>query len=417
MIKKELKIMKKLPLAIAVSAAILSSNVMAELAPVEFHGYFRAGVGISGDSGQQVAYEKANLGRLGNEDDVYSEIQLSKEIAESNGITFKVNSMLAIISNGSNDFESTDDKDANFALRQFNVEAKGALGGDEVIFAGKRFNQRHDVHITDFYYWDISGAGAGIENLAVGPGKLSAMWVRSDRAEVADAGNNGGALNVNIFDARYAGLELWRDASLEVGIDYAVTNKSSSFTGTNPKDGVMLTAEVTQSLLGGFNKTALQYGTEGFGGAIANGGSGNGYGAEAEDGASAFRILNHGVVSFGDKVDFAHMIRYSEGADVEAGQSDDITNFSVVIRPEYKWNDNNKTILELGTYMGTNADGSDVGGQKYTIAQALTAGSSFWARPEIRVYASYLTDSETESFANNTSDSEYNLGVQAEAWF
>jgi len=422
--------MKKLPLAIAVSAAILSSNVMAELAPVEFHGYFRAGVGVSGDSGQQIAYEKGNLGRLGNEDDVYSEIQLSKEVAESNGITFKVNTMLAMTSNGSNDWESTDNSsvidgngdvvtthDATFALRQYNVEAKGVFGGDEVIFAGKRFNQRHDVHITDFYYWDLSGAGAGIENLAVGPGKLSAMWVRTDRSDVADTGNNGGALNVNIFDARYGGLALWNDASLEVGIDYAVTNESSSFTGTTPEDGVMLTAQVTHSLLGGFNKTAVQYGTEGFGKAIAYGGAGNWYGAEAEDGASAFRILNHGVVSFGDKVDFAHMIRYSEGSDVEAGQSDDITNFSVVIRPEYKWNDNNKTILELGTYMGTNADGSDVGGQKYTIAQALTAGSSFWARPEVRVYASYLTDSETQSFANNTSDSEYNLGVQAEAWF
>jgi maltoporin len=404
--------MKKLPLAIAVSAAILSSNVMAELAPVEFHGYFRAGVGISGDSGQQVAYEKANLGRLGNEDDVYSEIQLSKEIAESNGITFKVNSMLAIISNGSNDFESTDDKDANFALRQFNVEAKGALGGDEVIFAGKRFNQRHDVHITDFYYWDVSGAGAGIENLAVGPGKLSAMWVRSDSGSEADLGNNGEKLNVNIFDARYGGLALWSDASLEVGVDYAVANESSSYTGT-AEDGVMLTAEVTQSLLGGFNKTAIQLGTDIYATTL----NGGGHNDNAESGAFGFRILNHGVVSFGDKVDFAHMIRYSEGADVEAGQSDDITNFSVVIRPEYKWNDNNKTILELGTYMGTNADGSDVGGQKYTIAQALTAGSSFWARPEIRVYASYLTDSETESFANNTSDSEYNLGVQAEAWF
>jgi len=409
--------MKKLPLAIAVSAAILSSNVMAELAPVEFHGYFRAGVGVSGDSGQQVAYEKGNLGRLGNEDDVYSEIQLSKEVAESNGIIFKVNSMLAMTSNGSNDWESVEDDDANFALRQFNVEAKGVFGGDEVIFAGKRYNQRHDVHITDFYYWDISGAGAGIENLAVGPGKMTAMWVRSDRSDVVDTGNNGDALNVNIIDLRYGGLDLWDGASLEMGIDYALTNESSSFTGTEPQDGVMLTAEVTHSLLGGFNKTAIQYGTEGFGKALAYGGSGNWYGAEAEDGASAFRILNHGVVSFGDKVDFAHMIRYSEGTDVEAGQSDDITNFSVVIRPEYKWNDNNKTILELGTYMGTNADGSDVGGQKYTLAQALTAGSSFWARPEIRVYASYLTDSETESFANNTSDSEYNLGVQAEAWF
>ena len=142
--------MKKLPLAIAVSAAILSSNVMAELAPVEFHGYMRGGVGMSRDSGQQVSYQKNDLGRLGNEDDAYGEIQLSKEVAQSNGITFKVNTMLAMASNGSNDWEGTTDEDANFAFRQFNVEAKGVFGGDEVIFAGKRYNQRHDVHIADF---------------------------------------------------------------------------------------------------------------------------------------------------------------------------------------------------------------------------------------------------------------------------
>jgi len=401
--------MKKLPLAIAVSAAILSSNVMAELAPVEFHGYMRGGVGVSADSGQQVSYEKNNLGRLGNEDDAYGEVQLSKEVAESNGITFKVNTMLAMSSNGARDWEGDGtDGDATFAFRQYNVEAKGVFGGDEVIFVGKRYNQRHDIHITDAYYWDISGSSAGIENLAVGPGKLTAMWVRNDSWSQDDAGNNGGALNVNIFDMRYAGINLWDGASLELGVDYAMSNETDSFTG-DKEEGLMLTAEITQGLLGGFNKTVLQYGTDSWG---ANQVAGAGM-----DGADAFRLINHGVVSFGEKVDFAHMIRYSSGSDVAVGQTDDQTNFALVVRPSYKWTANHKTILELGTYTGTNADGSDVGGQKYTVAQAITAGSSFWARPEIRVYASYLTNAEADSFAENTSDSEVNFGIQAEAWF
>ncbi|PKG39440.1 maltoporin LamB [Psychromonas sp. Urea-02u-13] len=421
--------MKKLPLAIAISAAILSSNVMAELAPVEFHGYFRGGVGMSADSGQQVSYQKHDLGRLGNEDDAYGEIQLSKEIAESNGITFKVNTMLAMASNGSNDWEGTGtsceftpaegtnpdavscEDDAQFALRQYNVEAKGVFGGDEVIFAGKRYNQRHDVHITDFYYWDISGSGAGIENLAAGPGKVTAMWVRADSSDssgIVDTGNNGGKLNVNVFDLRYSGVDLWDGASLEVGVDYAMSNETNAHTGAL-EEGLMVTAELTQSLLGGFNKTALQYGTDAWGAGKVSG--------AGIDGSSAFRIINHGVVGFGDKVDFSHMIRYSVGSDVAAGASDDLTNLSIVIRPQYNWNDNHKTILELGTYSGTKADGTDVGGQKYTIAQAISAGSSFWARPEIRVYASYLTNSEEKSFAGLTSDDEMNFGIQAEAWF
>ena len=51
------------------------------------------------------------------------------------------------------------------------------------------------------------------------------------------------------------------------------------------------------------------------------------------------------------------------------------------------------------------------------IAQAWSAGSSFWARPEIRVYASYIEDYEKDDAFGDGNDSEYNLGIQAEAWW
>ena len=50
------------------------------------------------------------------------------------------------------------------------------------IWAGKRFYQRHDVHMIDFYYWDISGPGAGIENIDLGFGKLSLAATRSSES-------------------------------------------------------------------------------------------------------------------------------------------------------------------------------------------------------------------------------------------
>ena len=34
----------------------------------------------------------------------------------------------------------------------------------------------------------------------------------------------------------------------------------------------------------------------------------------------------------------------------------------------------------------------DFGNAKFTVAQAWAMGDSFWARPEIRVYGSYLMD-------------------------
>jgi maltoporin len=85
--------------------------------------------------------------------------------------------MFAMASNGStrSDWSSTSGSGADFALRQFNVQAKGVLGfaPEATLWAGKRYYQRHDIHISDFYYWNISGAGAGIEGIQAGPGKLS----------------------------------------------------------------------------------------------------------------------------------------------------------------------------------------------------------------------------------------------------
>lgn len=197
----------------AIAAAVAATLAAGSAFAVDFHGYMRAGVGVSADGGQQVTFEKFKIGRLGNEGDTYGEVQLGKEVYNNNGKTFYVDSMFAMTSNGSNDWESTStncglntagDKvecvdDAQFALRQFNVQAKGVLdfAPEATLWAGKRYYQRHDIHISDFYYWNISGAGAGIENIEAGPGKLSLAWVRNDRSDITDPGNDGKAANVN----------------------------------------------------------------------------------------------------------------------------------------------------------------------------------------------------------------------------
>ncbi|GAA5647585.1 MULTISPECIES: maltoporin [Vibrio] len=424
--------MKKVSvIAAAVAATLAGGNAVA--ADVDFHGYMRAGVGMSTDGGQQVTFEKQKVGRLGNEGDIYGEVQLGKEVYNNDGKTFYVDSMFAMTSNGSNDWESTASNcgldgsdvkcvdDAQFALRQFNVQAKGVLGfaPEATLWAGKRFYQRHDIHISDFYYWDISGAGAGVEGIEAGPGKLSLAWVRNDRSDVPDE-FNGDAVNVNTFDARYAGIPLWENGSLEVGVDYAMVNETSgaSDAAQDAKDGVMLTAELTQGLSNGFNKTVLQYGTEGYSKIMAFYGSGNWYGAEAKDGASGYRIINWGVIGLGENWELGHQLVYGVGEDMWDGQ-DKWEAMSAVVRPVYKWDDNHKTIFEAGYGIDDN-DGADNKYGKFTVAQAWSAGSSFWARPEIRLYASYLTsdyDDGSKVFDSGKSDDSFQFGVQAEAWW
>lgn len=414
-----------------ISAAVIMALGSASASAVDFHGYFRSGVGVSADGDMQT-YSKNKVGRLGNEDDTYSEVQLGQEVYNKGGKTFYVDSMFAMTSDGSNDWEGTTKADteggANFALRQFNVQAKGLFGGSEVTWAGKRYYQRHDIHISDFYYWNISGAGAGVEAIQAGPGQLSFAWVRNDRGwDGGDGWTKGDGMNVNTLDARYAGIPLWSDATLEVGVDYAIVNPTDAQEAStnakykNAKNGVMLTAELTQGILGGFNKTVLQYGTEGYSKSFAFYGDGSWYGAEAKDGADGFRVINHGVISLGDSWDLSHQLVYGVGNEMWDG-NDSYETMSVVVRPVYKWTDTMKTIFEAGYHKDTenkvSGGDSSTDGQKYTIAQAFSAGKGFWARPEIRVFASYLTVGDQGTpFNSKKDDNTYNFGVQAEAWW
>ena len=150
-------------LSAALAAALISPSVFAASATlpgIDFHGYMRAGVGVSGD-GSQAEWQKNKIGRLGNESDTYGELELGSEVYKKNDVSFYLDSMVSMVSDGSNDNETTLDDDAQFGLRQLNLQIKGLVPGDPnaVIWGGKRYYQRHDLHIIDTKYWNISGSG------------------------------------------------------------------------------------------------------------------------------------------------------------------------------------------------------------------------------------------------------------------
>ena len=69
-------------LSAALAAALIAPSAFAATAAIpsiDFHGYMRAGVGVSGD-GSEAEWQKNKLGRLGNESDTYGELELGSEV-------------------------------------------------------------------------------------------------------------------------------------------------------------------------------------------------------------------------------------------------------------------------------------------------------------------------------------------------
>ncbi|KAA8997331.1 maltoporin [Affinibrenneria salicis] len=409
-------------LSIAVTMALISPSLSA----IDFHGYLRSGVGVSGN-GSQEEWQKNKLGRLGNESDTYGEVELGSEVYKQNDVSFYVNTMVSMVSDGSNDSESTLNDDAEFGLRQLNLQIKGLIPNDPnaVIWGGKRYYQRHDLHIIDTKYWNISGSGAGVENYTLGPGAISLAWIRGDGNDVDYRVDNDNDLNINYIDLRYAGFKPWAGAWTEFGVDYAMPNptkKQKEYGGLyDAENGVMLTGEISQDMLGGYNKTVLQYATKGLAQNMVSQGGGWYDVWNKTDKASGYRVINTGLIPITDKFSLNHVLTLGYANDTSEWV-DKSRLVSLVGRAQYQFTEYVRAIGEVGAFYqkDDNKDGSyyKQGGEKYTVALGLAKGPDFMSRPELRIFASYLNDSEQgNSFQDGTASDAWNFGVQVEAWW
>ncbi|GMM88221.1 maltoporin [Vibrio fortis] len=400
--------MKLLPIAAALTSVLVTPTLLAETAPLEFNGYMRGGVGMSDNGGSNSKWEVNKVGRLGNENDLYGEFGFKKELFNDEESTFLIDSMLAY-------WEGQDEnaKDRNVEVVQLNIQATGLFDDKDItMWAGERYYQRHDVHIIDNYYWDVSGIGGGVEHINLGPGKLSLALIQDTVTGDVDDGKETTAM---IADVRYAGIPLWKNADLELGADFNF-GKEKKDQSLDADDSVMLTASLNQNLPTGFNKTILQVANSGYAEQMTTFGTGsNLVRDENNNNAEGFRLINWGVVSIGDNIEFGHTVRYAYATDVGANNTKD-ESFSAVIRPLYKWDEKMRTVLELGGFVEkiNNQDGA---GGKFTVAQAWVPKTGFWARPEFRIFATYIHDAENDDAFGTGENSEVSLGMQVEAWW
>ncbi len=416
-----------LPLSVAILGGALSAQAMA----VDFAGYARSGIGWTGSGGEQQCFQAtgaASKYRLGNECETYAELKLGQQLWKEGDKSFYFDTNLAYSVSQQSDWESVTP-----GFREVNIQGKNIIDSlpGATLWAGKRFYQRHDVHMIDFYYWDVSGPGAGLENIDLGIGKLSLAVTRDGESGGSygwiDQQRDERATVNDIFDVRVAELNTNPGGKLELGVDYGSANTQDGYNLADgaSKDGYMLTAEHTQSMFNGFNKLVLQYATD----SMTSNNNGRSQGSSIDNNGSMLRVLDHGALDFNDTWSLMYVAMYQ---DVDRDNHNGTTWYTAGIRPMYKWTSIMSTLLEFGYDNVKSQETGDRNGQyKVTLAQQWQAGSSIWSRPAIRLFATYAKWDEKWGYndaglaRNDTSattfsrgnDDEVTFGVQFEAWW
>ena len=439
--------MKKVNLlAAAVLAAAFAMPAQADFTPnANFNGYMRSGV-MHGNSAFGSKTDTVKLGRLGNENDTFMEFGLGADVAKVDDVTYSVYGM---ITHGGDGNET--DWNTNLSCRQAWAGAKNLLGqGDDFLWIGKRYYKREDIHILDEYYYNVSGTGVGLENVVLGPGKISLAWTRNDKDAkkdkvniysmkseykykgLKDDGNKPAKVKVNTYDVRYE-FPVWDGASLQLGSTYleAEKDKNGSYrTYTIEKensigDGLNLSAELNIGLLGGFNKTVVQSFS---GSSAADVHYGTGSSVYYDEG-QGWRLINWGDVHFTKEFGMFHVVQYAHSSGFKSYDSERSVN--LVVRPYYQLTKMTKLLAEVGWFADkktANTDDKGVQsyvskhGSKYTLAYAISPdASNFWSRPEFRFYVSHVSVSDnmnigpTNEWVRQTSDNMF--GAQVEAWW
>ena len=413
---------------------------------IDITGYFRAGYGRSSEGGPQRAFGIPDIAkyRLGNETNNYGELAFSKTfypagVFAGDGIDAHdpVARMVYRMS-----FENPYDDYGTASNTDFgSPEIWGSLSNvipgfaDAKIWAGNRFYRRHDIHINDFYFWDMCGGGGGIEDLAAGPGKFAFAWI-GDGAQssiysqigVNDPLNEAGFSKSN-FDLRYYDWAFLGGTG-EVGLVYATADSGVDATGrkADDSDGFALSfVQTHQAFLdeNSLHKLSLQIGNgpaktfnSGFETFATPAGT---FIRPDPEESWRFRVTDQIVVKpmAHFSIGGAAIYQYTDFGD----NAPDQHWLSGGVRPIWHFNDVFSLAFEGGVDWiseTTTGPGGTLG--KLTLAPQVSLGDEFFSRPVLRAFVTYGLWSDGlkgevggADFANETSG--WSWGLQMESWW
>jgi maltoporin len=418
---------------------------------IELGGYIRSGYGRAGKGGPMVTFQApgaASKYRLGNEAETYGELIMSKNIylpgtfdlgegehtgGVLNGPVARVQLRLSFF-NPYSAFASADATSVGLPEAWASVGNVLPFAPSTKFWAGNRFYRRHDIHVTDFFYWNISGGGGGIEDVSIGPGHLALAWIgwgsTSGLSYVPEPNpENRAGFSKSTYDLRAYDLPLLF-GYVELGVAYASATSGVDELGRQgPKSqGFAATLVHTAPQFisdDGVQKLTIQFGTgpartftSGFETVTLPEGT---FIRPDENGAWRLRVTESFSANVGEYFSLGPVFIFQQGAENSPGTKQ--TWVSAGVRPIFHFTRHVNLALEGGVdWVQDEALASEGLLGKLTLAPQMSIDNRWSSRPVIRAFVTGAVWSH--DLVGRVGGTDYaaskqgtSAGMQMEAWW
>lgn len=391
---------------------------------LDFNGYIRGLAGTSSENDGATCFKLAGAGtkfRIGNECEIFGELMLGQELFQhEGGASLSARGMLSIYEPTSDEPTSTDLYD--LGLPQAYLEAKNLPGlQGATVWAGRRYYKREIVHMTDFFYWNPSGRGVGIEDFSLGDVKLSYALMRNENSSLRHHKN---APEEDAFRHDFQIRGIKANPNGEMALGFSLIREYSHIANANNGWSIAIQHQQNGILDGGWNKLAAQYGV---GPGIGLGGTG---GLTNDDSTRRFRITENIYGNIAAR--WSGMATAVYQRDVTGGAHSSWVSMGG--RIAYDVSEHFKVTFEIGrdTVKPENARERHL--DKFTLAPTFSAAPGLWSRPELRLFYTYArwNDAARNAAAGSTDSAEASIagtgvfgrensasmvGFQLESWW
>lgn len=364
--------------------------------------------------------------RLGNECETWIELGFYDTLKFDNGITMH-NQIRPV-------FTAPNNREIEYLrLDEAYTELSGIFDDTVSFWAGRRFYERYDSHMSDYFFFNMSGTGGGFRNLTVAGGKLSYSYM-FDRVDPSTVIGDEKLL-FDSHDIRYViptqrgEFTVFANAMTLHGHHFSSGLDSQTSTGYGY--GVLhKDKRLTKELFGmeGENVTGLFYGE----GVAKGAGSLSPYYQDAYvesilssgtaiNSAQTWRFINYNDFA-NDQWGIMSNLVY-ETRDEEGFSNTKQNWISAGIRPYWFFHRNGRLVGELGLDRVDNQSNDTLYLlTKGTVALEAALEKGIWKRPVIRLFYTHAEWSESargkiggDYYANQTHGE--NIGIQLEYWW